>query len=118
MVHMANATAGKQADVAKYEAALAGAKAAYHKVFFNSSSRDFGPTQTGNTLGILASPTVEPGAVSRLLANLKSRGGHISTGGVGSRWILQALTAANQTAAALDLATMTTAPSWFDPAFL
>ena len=89
MVQMANAT-GKHADMARYEAAVAHAKRSYHRVFFNSSSNDFGATQTGNALGILAAPTVEPGAVSRLLANLKGRGGHLSTGGVGTRWILQA----------------------------
>ena len=111
MVQMANAT-GKRADVAKYEAAVTRAKDSYHRVFFSSSSSDFGPTQTGNVLGILASPTVEAGAVDRLLQNIEGRKGHLSTGAVGTRWILQALTFANRTAEALDLATQTSAPSW------
>ena len=111
MVQMANAT-GKHADVAKYEAAVARAKASYRRVFWSSSSSDYGPTQTGNVLGILASPSVEAGAVDRLLQNIEGRKGHLSTGAVGTRWILQALTFANRTAEALDLATQTSAPSW------
>ena len=79
MVQMANAT-GRHADVSKYEAALAHARVSYRRAFFNESTEDFGPTQTGNALGILAAPSVEPGAVKTLLANLKSRGGHLSTG--------------------------------------
>jgi hypothetical protein len=79
MVQMANAT-GRHADVSKYEAALAHARGSYRRAFFNESTEDFGPTQTGNALGILAAPSVEPGAVKTLLANLKSRGGHLSTG--------------------------------------
>jgi hypothetical protein len=111
MVQMANVT-GKHMDVVKYEAAMRDAKAAYHKVFYNASSNDFGPTQTGNVLGILAASTVEAGAVERLVQNLRARDGHLATGAVGTRWILQALTTVNYTSEALDLATQTSAPSW------
>lgn len=112
LVQLANAT-GNHNDASKYSASLEHARVAYHKVFFNTTSEDFGESQTGNALGILASPKVEPGAVKRLLANLANRSGHLSVGAVGARWILQALTAANETAAALDLATKKEAPSWY-----
>ena len=112
MVQMAHAT-GKSSDATKYHAALEHARTSYHTAFFNASTDDFGPTQTGNALGILASPHVEPGAVRQLLTNIHQRNGHLSTGAVGSRWILQALTAANQTEAALELAAQKTGPSWF-----
>ena len=113
MVQMAHAI-GKRTDVAKYEAAVLHAKAAYRQVFFNNSSNDFGPTQTGNVLGILATSTVDTihGAVERLVQNLRARSGHLSTGAVGTRWILQALTHGNRSGDALDLATQTSAPSW------
>ena len=112
MVSVAKAL-NNTADHAKYSAALAVAKAAYAKQYFNSSSNDFGESQTANALGLLAAPTVAPGAVARLVANIKGRGTHVSTGGVGARWILQALSAAKQTELALDLATQVSGPSWF-----
>ena len=65
----------------------------------------------GNALGFLIAP--EPGAIKRLVDSLQSRGTHLTTGAVGTRWILQALTAANRTDVALDLATQKSAPSWY-----
>jgi hypothetical protein len=44
------------------------------------------------------------GAVSALTSNILKREKHLSVGGVGARWLLQALTAANETSLALDLA--------------
>jgi hypothetical protein len=98
MVGLATAL-GKPADAAKYGGMLAKARVAYHGLYFNSTSNDFGPTQTGNTLGILAvAPVVGAagvpaadvkGAVAALLKNIKGRGGKIATGAVGARWILQ-----------------------------
>lgn len=54
------------------------------------------------------------GTISSLTSNIVSRGKHLSVGGVGARWLLQALTIANHTSLALDLAAQTTAPSWYD----
>jgi hypothetical protein len=54
------------------------------------------------------------GTLSSLTSNIVSRGKHLSVGGVGARWLLEALTIANHTALALDLAAQTTAPSWYD----
>ena len=61
----------------------------YVRQYYNSSSNDFGKSQTANALGLLAAPTIAPGAVARLVANIKGRSTHISTGAVGARWILQ-----------------------------
>ena len=114
VAQMAAAT-GKPDEAAAYGALLERARAAYYRAYFNRATGDFGPTQTGNAIGILASPAAAntTGAAAALLANLAARGGHIATGAVGSRWILQALVAAGHASAALDLATQTDAPSWF-----
>ena len=111
---MANAT-GRANDAAAFGLLLARARAAYVRTFRNATTGDFGPTQTGNAMGILAAPASAntTGAAVTLLANLAARGGHIATGAVGARWILQALTAAGHASVALDLATQTDAPSWF-----
>ena len=63
----------------------------HHDRYYNNSSNDFGESQTANALGLLAAPTIAPGAVARLVANIKGRSTHISTGAVGSRWILQVI---------------------------
>eukprot|EP01047_Picozoa_sp_COSAG01_P069403 COSAG01_NODE_10260_length_2208_cov_0.909436_1_plen_313_part_00 len=96
----------------RYKAALTHAIASYKQQFFNKTTNDYGPTQTGNALGILIAP--EPGAVERLVDSIKSHGTHLTSGAVGTRWILQALTAANRTDVALDLATQKSAPSWYN----
>ena len=76
----------------------------------------YGPTQTGNAIAIAAGippdPVARAGALSALVKNVESRGIHLSTGAVGTRWLLQALTLGNRTDLALDLATQRTAPSW------
>ena len=109
---------GQTADAAKYTQMLAAAKKAYHAVFFNSSSSSYGATQTGNALAIAAGippdAAAQAGALAALTANIEARGKHLATGGVGARWLLQALTMSNRTDLAMDLATQTTAPSWYD----
>jgi hypothetical protein len=47
-----------------------------------------------------------------LVANVAARGSHLSVGTLGSRFLLQALTATGHGGVALDLATQTTAPGW------
>lgn len=114
LVNMANAT-GRSADVTAYSAMLGTAKTAYHTQFFSNGS--YGASQTGNALpiagGIVPSELL-PGALRTLESNIAARDNHVSVGGVGARWLLQALTAANRTDLALDLATQATAPSWYD----
>lgn len=118
LIRMAKAAAGAHSsDVAKYTQLLTTAKAAYHGAFWNASTQCYGEAQTGNALAIAAGvvpPESMAGTVSSLTSNILARGKHLSTGGVGARWLLQALSAANQTALALDLAAQTTAPSWYD----
>ena len=111
---------GLAADAAQFKAEHAAAVASYHAVFFNASASDYGHQQTANAMPLYigAPPASEAAAVADALVNgikmfpTAADGGHISTGGVGARWILQALTAANRTKDALALASKTTNPSW------
>ena len=87
---LSNAT-GRVDDYRMYRAALVKAKASYMSQFFNHSTQDFGPTQTGNALGIMIDDREQkPGAIARLVESLRAHNGtHLTTGAVGSRWILQ-----------------------------
>ena len=94
--------------------------ASYHAVFYNTTAANHGHQQTSNIMplyiGAPPASAVEA-AASALVGSIKafpnlSHSGHISSGGVGARWILQALTAANRTKGALALASKTDAPSW------
>ena len=117
LIKMAKLTEHKT-DVHTYTQMLSSAKAGYHKVFFNTTTQDYGASQTGNALAIAAGIPPDAasmaGALATLTANIEARGKHLSTGGVGTRWLLQALSIANRTALAMDLATQITAPSWYD----
>ena len=107
-------TAGNTADAAAYTLEFEQGKKAYHTVFYNASTHDYGRQQTANTMPLYlgAVPAELQAEVATVLADNIKIFGSISTGGVGARWILQALTAANRTADALSLATVTTQPSW------
>ena len=118
MVAIATAL-NETAAAAEYAAELAAAPAAYHAVFFNATRGDYGPQQTANMMPLFigAVPVEhEAGVVKTLVAALNGwgpdDGPHPSGGGVGVRWILQALVAANETSLALDLASQTTMPSF------
>ena len=116
LIQMANVT-GKSADVTTYTAMLTEAKQSYHQVFYNATSQSYGEAQTANALALAARvvpPESMEGTISALTSNVISRDKHLSVGGVGARWLLQALTIANHTSLALDLAAQTTAPSWYD----
>lgn len=111
---------GNEADASAYAAEFAAGTASYHAVFYNKTAANYGHQQTANTMPLYlgAVPKELVATIGDTLANniksfpTASNGGHLSVGGVGSRWILQALTACNRTADALALATQTTQPSW------
>jgi len=107
------------AAAAAYAADLAAAPAAYHAVFFNATRGDYGPQQTANMMPLFigAVPTEHKAGVVKALADSLNAWGpddgpHPSGGGVGVRWILQALVASNETKLALDLASQTSMPSF------
>ena len=112
---------GNAADAAAFQKEYALASASYHDVFFNASTGAYGEQQTANAMPLAAKDVIPAGDVAgvadRLVGNVAkfpnaSYGGHVSVGGVGSRWILAAMVAANRTADALALATQTSNPSW------
>ena len=76
MVAFATAT-NRTADVVRYIKALKEARAGYYAAYYNKTTQNFGPTQTGNALGIIASPAGvdTTGAVQTLLSNIKVRSG-------------------------------------------
>ena len=96
------------------------ASALYHEVFFQPANGSYGTTQTANVMPLLLGVVPEShreSVVQALITALRDGAGSegdvaITTGGVGARWILQALTAANQTSVALKLASRVKEPSW------
>jgi alpha-L-rhamnosidase len=105
---------GLVADATKYTIEFAAGLTEYHSLFFNRTAGNYGPQQTANTLPLYlgAVPPALSAQVTTALVDSIKAFGSISTGGVGTRWILQALTAANRTAEALALASANTQPSW------
>jgi len=111
---------GLKAQAKAYQADIAPALASYHSVFFNTTSGTYGHQQTANLMPLVvgAVPTVHVASVVAALVSsindfpAPGAGPHVTVGGVGSRWLLQALTAVNRTDLALSLATQTSAPSW------
>eukprot|EP00656_Telonema_subtile_P005012 TRINITY_DN12281_c0_g1_i10.p1 TRINITY_DN12281_c0_g1~~TRINITY_DN12281_c0_g1_i10.p1 ORF type:complete len:949 (+),score=157.40 TRINITY_DN12281_c0_g1_i10:285-3131(+) len=104
----------------KYTALLNASTAAYHRLFFNQTSQSYGTQQTANLQPLFAGAvpaSARTAAVEALVKGVMDSptpggGPHVSTGGVGSRWLLQTLTAVNRTDLALELAAQASWPSW------
>jgi hypothetical protein len=136
------AALGKSDDVKMYAAMAVTAKAAYNSAFFNTSVGHYGEEQTANVmplaLGIVPAEhlasvvkqlldglakqarAVGRGSIiassssSQRARNVVSADVALSTGAVGARWVLQALSSAqvNRTDVALALASRSAFPSW------
>eukprot|EP01045_Picozoa_sp_COSAG04_P041520 COSAG04_NODE_12663_length_641_cov_0.948339_1_plen_135_part_10 len=85
LIKMATVT-GHTADASRYTQMLSSAKTGYHRAFFNTSTGDYGQSQTGNVLAIAAGippdAAAMSGALATLTASIEAQGKHLSTGGV------------------------------------
>ncbi|MDX2081999.1 MAG: family 78 glycoside hydrolase catalytic domain [Terrimicrobiaceae bacterium] len=91
---------------------------AFRQRFVSNDGRVQGGTQTGAVLALrfhLVEESLRPAVASRLVADIRSRDLHLSTGFVGTPHLLQALTETGHLDVAYDLLLQKTFPSWLFP---
>ena len=106
---------GKDADAAKYNRLFERIKAAFIKAFVNDEGRIKGDTQTVYVLAIafdLLDDAKAAKAIDYLVADIEKRDWHLSTGFIGTKDLMGALTKAGRTDVAYRLFNNDTFPSW------
>ncbi|MDD8015853.1 MAG: family 78 glycoside hydrolase catalytic domain [Acidobacteriota bacterium] len=107
---------GKTADAKSYGLLSERIKTAFHREYFDPKTRSYGPTQTANVLPLFLDmvPENERGAVwGRLFDNIVYRNAsHLTTGFIGTKYVLDVLTKNGTADLAYDIAAQTTYPSW------
>ena len=114
MKEMAQAS-GRAQDAAKYDALMANIRSAYQRAFIKDNGDVSGGTQTAYLLTLyakLAPESLESGMVDKLVADIKARGGHLSTGFLGTPFLLFVLSEHGQADVAYQLLLNETYPSW------
>jgi alpha-L-rhamnosidase len=106
----------KVEDAKIYDRLATGIRAAFHKEYFDPKTGSYGSTQTANTLALfldLAPESARGGAWSRLFDDLVyAHDSHLTTGIIGTKYIMELLTRMGSSDLAYDIATQTTYPSW------
>jgi alpha-L-rhamnosidase len=108
---------GHNADVQEYEDEAIKVKTAFNKTFYNTSKGEYSNnTVTANLLPLAfnITPKEESERVFRNITDkiVVQNNSHISTGVVGTQWIMRCLTYFNRADLAYKLASNTTYPSW------
>ena len=108
---------GKSADAQTYSQLLEQIKEALNRKFLNAETGNYANgTQTANTLALYLDlvPKERRGAVASNLTNdiVYTHDTHVTTGFIGVKYLLPALTGIGRSDLAYDLATQTTYPSW------
>ncbi len=90
---------------------------AFHQAFYNAETGEYGNgTQASNALalaGELVPPTLVPQIVNALVYNIREQHkGHLATGFIGTRFLLDVLTAHGHAETAYLIASQRTYPSW------
>lgn len=114
MAEMAGAI-GKKEDAARYEELFGRIRAAFNRAFVKPDGTIGNGSQTSYILPIrfgLLSDEAATEAGRRLVADIEKRGGHLSTGFLGTPHILDALAATGQEATAVALLLQRRFPSW------
>ena len=107
---------GKAEDATTYDRLAVGIKDAFHKEYFDPKTGSYGSTQTANTLALfldLAPESARGSARSRLFDDIVyAHDSHLTTGIIGTKYIMELLTRMGSSDLAYDIATQTTYPSW------
>lgn len=108
---------GKDKDGQAYSELAERIKASFHTAYYNPQTRSYANgTQTANTLPLFLDIVPEPerGAVwGNLFDNIVYKNNsHLTTGIIGTKYIMELLTRFNNSDLAYDIATQTTYPSW------
>lgn len=114
MAEMAEAI-GKGADAAKYRKQFAEIKQAFNRAFVAPEGRIKGNTQTVYVLALafgLVDGKAKEQAIAHLVDDIRARGWHLSTGFVGTKDLMPALTESGRLDVAYRLFNNDTFPSW------
>jgi alpha-L-rhamnosidase len=114
MMQMAQAT-GHAQEAGQYAELIQNIRAAYGKAFVKDDGEVAGGTQTAYLLTLyakLAPESLQPVMVDHLVADIESRGGHLSTGFLGTPFLLFALSEHGRSDIAYKLLLNETYPSW------
>jgi alpha-L-rhamnosidase len=107
---------GKTQDVALYDKLAADVRTAFNREFYNPKTGDYADgTQTANTLPLfLEMPTdKERGTWGRLFDDIVYKhDSHLTTGIIGTKYIMELLTRTGNSDLAYDIACKTDYPSW------
>jgi alpha-L-rhamnosidase len=108
---------GHTADAAAYRALQTGIREGFHRRYYNAERKYYGDgTQTAQALALFMemAPKDARGPVGNWLRNdiVYSRDTHLTTGIVGTKYLLPVLTRLNSSDIAYELATQTSYPSW------
>jgi len=106
-----------EAEVETYQDLAAKIKDAFHKKYFDAETRSYANgTQTANTLALfldLAPESVRGSVFQNLRSDiLYTNNTHLTTGILGTKYIMEVLTDFNAASLAYELATQTSYPSW------
>ncbi len=109
------AVLGKTEDAAKYQALFEQIKTAFNQAYVSADGHIKGDTQTAYVLAIvndLLDADKTQLAAKYLVENIEARGGHLSTGFIGTKDLMLALAKIGRNDVAYRLAVNTTFPSW------
>jgi alpha-L-rhamnosidase len=103
-------------DVKSYTTLLDSLKTIYHNFYFNTTSSNYGASQTANILAlVLDIPTTDEarqGAIDYIVSTLEDSDYTLGTGTVGVRYVFEALMAIDRWDIAVKIANKTTFPSF------
>jgi alpha-L-rhamnosidase len=108
----------READAATYEALFRGVRDAFDREFVSPAGRVGENTQTAYVLALafdLLPDSLIPEAAGRLVQDIGARGGHLSTGFLGTPNLLGVLSNTGHADVAFELLTQRTYPSWLYP---
>ena len=114
MSDMARAS-GRDADAKKYEAVYDSIRAAFQKAYVKPNGEVSTGTQTSYVVALqmkLLPPELEGAAVNNLVKNIEAHGSHLTTGFLGTPFILFCLANHGRTDVAYKLLLNDTYPSW------
>lgn len=108
--------AGQRDDIREFAVLAENIRKGFHQAFFNPTTGQYSNgTVTANLLP-LAFGMVEPGDEARVFQNIIDRivndGLHISTGVIGTQWLMRELTKRGRADVAYTIAKQTTYPGW------
>ena len=109
---------GRDADATAYGALFHAVRASFNREFVSSAGRVGENTQTAYTLALafdLLPDSLVPVAAGRLAQDVRARDEHLTTGFLGTPYLLHVLSRTGQARVAFDLLTQRTYPSWLYP---